>query len=243
MFLGEGRAFDPLVPLDAPQNEPLVRRTASDGTRAIDFDAIEVMNGDSYPQYLATRADWYALLRQGVRRAGTANSDSHAPSELIAYPRNYVGVGREGEDPQRFDAALLAGRSFGTTGPRVRALRVNGGSLGDLVAAPGGEVRVEYAVDGAGWVPVDEVRILVNGEVVLAGAERTGALELELARDGFVTLEAGAPLDADSAAWIRAHPGLYTEVIAPGFVSAAFTNPVFVDVDGNGRFDPPGLSP
>ena len=28
---------------------------------------------------------------------------------------------------------------------------------------------------------------------------------------------------------------------APGFVSAAFTNPVFVDVDGNGRFDPPGL--
>jgi len=81
----------------------------------------------------------------------------------------------------------------------------------------------------------------VNGEVVRAGRERTGAFDLALARDAFVTLEAGAPLDADPAAWIRAHPGLYTEVIAPGFVSVAFTNPVFVDVDGNGRFDPPGL--
>lgn len=239
--LGEGSAFDPLRSIDAPENEPLVRRTAADGTRALDFDAIELMNGDSWPQYLATRADWYALLRQGVRRTGTANSDSHASSELVAYPRNYVRVGPEGDDTARFDAALLAGRSFGTTGPRVRTLRVNYGSIGDLVAAARGRVHVEYAVGGASWVPIDEVRILVNGEVVLAGANRNGALDLELERDGFVTLEAGAPLDADQAAWIRAHPGLYTEVIAPGFVSAAFTNPVFVDVDGNGRFDPPGL--
>ena len=239
--LSTGQPFDPRLPLDAPENESLVRRTGADGTRALDFDAMEVMNGESWPQFLAVRADWYALLRQGVRRTATANSDSHAAAELVAYPRNYVFVGPDGDDPQRFDAALRAGRSFGTNGPRVRALRVNGGGIGDLVAAERGRIRVDYAVDGAGFVPIDEVRVLVNGEVVHAGPEREGALELPLARDGFVTLEAGAPLDADPAQWIRAHPGLYTEAIAPGFVSAAFTNPVFVDVDGNGRFDPPGL--
>ncbi len=238
---GEGHAFDPRLPLAASENEPLVRGTGADGTRAIDFDAIEIANGDSWPQYLATRADWYALLRQGVRRTATANSDSHAPAELIAYPRNYVQVGVERGDPEQFDAALRAGRSFGTTGPRVRMLRVNGGSLGDLVPAERGRVRVEYEVDGAGWVPIDEVRILVNGVVAHAGPERVGIADLAFKRDGFVTLEVGAPLDADPAEWMRAHPGLYTEVIAPGFVSAAFTNPVFVDVDGNGRFDPPGL--
>jgi hypothetical protein len=239
--LSTGQAFDPRLPLDAPQNEPLVRRTGADGTRALDFDAMEVMNGDSWPQYLAMRADWYALLRQGVRRTATANSDSHAAAELVAYPRNYVLVGPEGDDPQLFDAALRAGRSFGTNGPRVRALRVNGGGIGEVVAAERGRIRVEYEVDGAGFVPIDEVRVLVNGAVVHAGPERSGALELPLARDGFVTLEAGAPLDVDPGQWIRAHRGLYSEAIAPGFVSAAFTNPVFVDVDGNGRFDPPGL--
>jgi hypothetical protein len=239
--LSTGQPFDPRLPLDAPENEPLVRRTAADGTRAIDFDAMEVMNGESWPQFLAMRADWYALLRQGVVRTGTANSDSHAAAELVAYPRNYVLVGPEGDDPFRFDAAIRAGRSFGTNGPRVRALRVNGAGIGDLVRTANGRIRVEYEVDGAGFVPIDEVRVLVNGEVVHAGPERTGALELPLARDGFVTLEAGAPLDADPAQWIRSHPGLYSEAIAPGFVPAAFSNPVFVDADGNGRFDPPGL--
>jgi hypothetical protein len=239
--LGEGRPFDPLLPLDAPENEPLVRRTGADGTRALDFDAMEVMNGDSWPQYLAMRADWYALLRQGVRRTGTANSDSHAAGELVAYPRNYVIVGADGDDSERFDAALKAGRSFGTNGPRVRELRVNGGSIGDQVAAPGGRVHIEYTVDGAGFVPIDEVRVLLNGEVAHSARERSGSVDLVLERDGFVTLEAGAPLDADAGAWIRAHPGLFTDAIAPGFVPAMFSNPVFVDVDGNGRFDPPGL--
>jgi len=88
---------------------------------------------------------------------------------------------------------------------------------------------------------VDEVRVLVNGEVVYASVRREGELDLDLERDAFLTLEAGAPLDSDPAAWVAAHPGPYTEVVAPGFVAAAFANPIFVDVDGNGRFDPPGL--
>ena len=29
--------------------------------------------------------------------------------------------------------------------------------------------------------------------------------------------------------------------MAPGFVPVAFSNPVWVDVDGDGRFAPPGL--
>ena len=37
-------------------------------------------------------------------------------------------------------------------------------------------------------------------------------------------------------------PPIYA-AIAPGFVPLAFTNPVFVDRDGNGRFDPPGIDP
>lgn len=37
-------------------------------------------------------------------------------------------------------------------------------------------------------------------------------------------------------------PAIYA-AIEPGFVPLAFTNPVFVDRDGNGKYDPPGVDP
>ncbi len=239
--LGVGTPFDPARPLDDPGHAALLQADAEGGARPIDFDALEVMNGQSWAQYLDVRADWYALLRQGVRRTATANSDSHIPAELPAYPRNYVFVGPDGDAAERFDEALRAGRSFGTTGPRIRRLLVNGASLGDLASAAGGRVRIDWQVDAASWVPIDEVRVLVDGEVVHTAPELVGDLEWTLERDAFVTLEAGVPLDVDPEEWIAANPGPYTEVVAPGFVSTALANPVFVDVDGNGVFDAPGL--
>jgi hypothetical protein len=115
--------------------------------------------------------------------------------------------------------------------------------MGDLAVAEGGRVLVEFEVAAAPWVPLDEVRILANGEVVRVFGRSFGFTELALERDAFVTLEAGAPLGADPRAWMARHRGPWTDVIAPGFLPAAFTNPVYVDVDGNGRFDPPGLPP
>jgi len=125
--------------------------------------------------------------------------------------------------------------------------------MGDLVAAPGGGVAVEFAIAAAQWVPVDEVRLLLNGEVVrrftaadLAEDEVVrllGAVDLALERDGFITLEAGVPLDVDPDAWAAERGGVYAATVAPGFVPTAFANPIFIDADGNGRFDPPGLPP
>ena len=215
--LGVGRPLDPSRPEDAPEG-------------ALGFDALEIMNGPQWHKYLASRADWIGLLRAGRRATATANSDSHAPDELVGYPRNYVFTGAAAGDPAAFDAALRAGKSFGTTGPRLRRFRVNGAAPGESADAPGGRVRVEFAVDAASWVPLDEVRVLLDGHVVHAGIEREGALELVLEADGFLHLEAGAPLGVEPEAWIAAHPGPYTEVVAPGFVSAAFGNPVFVQV-------------
>jgi hypothetical protein len=249
-----GEPFRPALPVEAEPNRRLLARSADGATRAIDFDAMEVMNGNTWLQFLMVREDWYSLLRQGYRRTGTANSDSHAPDELAAYPRNYVsGAGAPGAafDGALFDAAIREGRLFGSNGPLITGFAVNGARMGDLVGADAGRVAVELAVGAAPWVPVDEVRLLVNGQVVRRWgdlpADAATRLErreaLELAADAFVTLEAGAPLDAEPAAWAAAHRGLYADVLARGFLPAAFTNPVWVDVDGNGRFDPPGLPP
>jgi hypothetical protein len=245
-----GVPFDPSLPLEAEPNRALLAAGADGETRPLDFDAMEVMNGSKFAQYLRLREAWYSLQLQGVRRTATGNSDSHGPGELAGYPRNYVLAGETPDADAAFDAALREGQSFVTTGPLVTAFRANGGGLGDTVAAPDGRVEVQLAVSAPAWIPVDEVRLLANGEVVrrfthLAPPENLVRIlrseTLALAGDALLTLEAGAPLDADPDAWQRERGGVYAARVAPGFVAQALTNPIFVDVDGNGRFDAPGL--
>jgi hypothetical protein len=249
-----GEGFRPELPIEAAPNHRLLAVAADGRTRAVDFDAMEVMNGNTYIQHRLVRLDWYSLLRQGYRRTGTANSDSHGPDEVAGYPRNYVyaaGASDGAWDGAAFDAAIREGRLFGSNGPLITGFAVNGGRMGDLVTADAGRVVVELAVAAAPWIPVDEVRLLVNGDVVrryeVLAAEAATRLrrreELRLDADAFVSVEAGAPLAAEPAAWAASHPGVYADVLAPGFVPMAFSNPIWVDVDGNGRFDAPGLPP
>jgi len=249
-----GRPFDPTRPIDEPPNDRLLAPGANGRTRAIDFDAIELLNGAGFGKYLENRRVWHALLRQGFRRTATANSDSHGPDEIAGYPRNYVpGARGEAFDLARFIAAIRRGRIFGSSGPLLTVFRANGASMGDRVAAPDGRVAVEIEVQAAPWVPVDEVRLLVNGETkrsfdtrgVAAGetVRLREQVELTLPRDAFLTLEAGVPLDVDKAQWRRERGGVYAGTVVRDHLPVAYTNPIFIDVDGNGRFDPPGLAP
>jgi hypothetical protein len=250
-----GEGYDPTRPIDSPPNELLLAASSGGGTRAVDFDVIEVMNGRSFRKYLQVREDWHSLLRQGLRRTGSANSDSHGPDRPAGYPRNYVYLDLDlpAWDAGRWNEAIRRGRSFGTNGPLIEAFTANGGRMGDLVAAPDGVVAVDVAIVAAPWVPVEEVRLLANGDVVRrygaadlasdAAVRFRGRVELSLGEDSFLTLEAGVPLDVDPVAWLAARGGVYSATIAPGFVPTAFANPIFVDVDGNGSFDAPGLPP
>ena len=248
----EGRPYDPARPITAPPNHHLLTPGADGHTRAIDFDAIELMNGPSYAAFLRVRRDLYSFLRQGYRRTGTGVSDSHGP-QAPALPRSYVHYppGLADFDGSSFNAAIQAGRLFCTTGPLFTRFRVNGAEMGDQVSAPGGRVTVALAVAAASWVPVEEVRVLVNGEVVhrflnLPPPE-TGVvprleteLKLHLEHDAFITLEAGAPLPQNEDA-PNVPPGGVYSLVAPGFVPMAFANAIYLDVDLNGVFDPPGL--
>jgi hypothetical protein len=251
--MGEG--YDPTRPVDSPPNDRLLEPSSDGSTRALDFDAMEVMNGRSFAQYRWLRADWHSLLRQGFLRAGTANSDTHGPDQPAGYPRNYVTLDPDPSDwdEDRWNAAIREGRTFGTSGPLITVFSANGARMGDLAAAPGGGVVVELAVAAAPWVPVEEVRLLANGEVVRrygdAELAANGVVrlrrseELPLVEDAFITLEAGVPLDVDPQSWAAERGGAYAAAIAPGFLPTAFANPIFIDVDGNGRFDAPGLPP
>ncbi len=210
----------------------LIEKSPTHGGRDLDYHGVELMNGESLPRYRRARADWLSLMLQGERIVGTANSDSHRLGVIVGLPRNYVAMADaslDAFDEALFMESLRAGRVSGSSGPFVEA-RLDHAGLGDLHRGSTGTLHVR--VDAAPWVPVAEWRAYVDGELVhrapiTAGGE--ASLPLAFAKDAFVTVEVEGPAE-----------GLYLDAL-PEFTPFAFTNPIFVDADGNGRFDPPGL--
>jgi hypothetical protein len=140
----------------------------------------EVMNGSSNELLPAYRAFWFYVLGQGQLVTGTANSDSHGLTDnTVGVPRNIVyadTAAGPGFDTARFNAALKAGGSFGTNGPIIEAtLDTAGGPrrYGLTPVVPSADARLHLKVSAAPWVPVDEVRVIVNGRPVktLSGAD------------------------------------------------------------------------
>jgi hypothetical protein len=142
-----GEPYDPARPIDARGNRLLLERASDGRTRAVDFDAMEIMNGRSFEQYLVLREVWYSLLRQGFRRTATGNSDTHDLREEAGYPRNYVYVDDQAGGHHRPAAGGLSCRrgKHGRPGPGERRrserhARGGGGSLGACRrGAPAGE--------------------------------------------------------------------------------------------------------
>lgn len=230
-----GEPHDPTLPLDAPGNRALIERKRPGGLRDLDFDAVELLNGKSMARYRVARADWFAFLLQGEIRTATANSDSHNARETVALPVNYVAYGPDPEgsalETERFMESIRRGRLYGSTGPLLD-VRLGDRSLGERFAGRAGTLRVQ--VRAAPWVPVNDVRVFINGQLEdRRPLPAAGLLQIPLRfeADAFVTVEVEGSADPDS---------LYGQV-APGYTPFAFTNPIFVDADGDGRWTPPGL--
>ena len=223
--LSQGNAFDAALPLDQGHNRSLVEPLPDSTRRDIDFDAIELLNGESMDIYEKVREDWFALLQQGMYKVATANSDSHVSSQLVAYPRSYVAV--EDDNPGRVTTeaitrSLLDGRVYGSTGPILR-VDLDGAGPGATVTGAAGVLSV--AVQSAPWVDVEEVRIWLNGELWRQLPLRGGAIvetDIDVQRDSFVFVEALG----------EASP-IYAQLL-PGFRPFAFANPIFIDVAGDG---------
>jgi hypothetical protein len=214
------------------------------------FDLLEVLNGPSpgSRNNSETVNDWLNLLARGFFFPATASSDAHRIDvDGPGYSRTYAYVADQDLTKVEIPAvveSLKTGRSFVTNGPIVE-LTVNDRYLpGDTLSAVEGEVEIEIEVSAAPWISVDEVRVIVNRRIthVLPVEAAPGAIQrlqqdlrLELADDAFIVIE------------VRGQGGLYPVVQATSesglqadaVTSYALTNPVFVDVDGNGRFDPP----
>jgi len=217
-----------------------------------DFDAIEVLNGyqDTNRRTIdRVMRDWFALLDRGHLVTATGNSDTHHLDYNIGgYPRNYVAVDNDDLatlDPKAIAAAVKAHHSFFTTGPIVD-VHVGSAGMGDLAPAPGGKATIDVHVRAAPWVSVSRVIIYVAGKPVRR-------FELpKLPTRG--PLAAITPVERFHQSWAFTVPndtyvvvrvegdGSLSPVVGGGKDVTVFpfavTNPIFLDVDGNGQYDP-----
>ena len=254
--------------------------TPNPEARNIDFDVMEIENGATTADFTGmrqTRDDWFSLLQQGIYRPGTAVSDSHRITvEHAGWSRTFVlGVG---DDPRRlapsqerpraraihrFNARVKAGAMVMSAGPYVEVFARAGGDragVGELLRTRGRGVALRIRVQSAAWIPVEEVRVIVNGAVVQRYDATTtpgvlpvpsdptsnghtlrfaNTVQLTLPKDAWIVVEAGAKLPADPAGVPT--PPASVDVIEPGVVPFAIANPIFVDADGDGRFTGPGI--
>lgn len=161
---------DPRKPIPASDEATPNGQLRKRGPRstALDYHVQEVMNGTSTLSFLRYRAAWFSFLNQGLVRAGTANSDSHTLAvEVLGFPRNLVFGDHtlKNFDIERFNDDVRKGHMVGTNGP-ILVAELDGHSPSVEALSTGSKSSLHITVDAMPWIPVEEVRIIVNGRLV-----------------------------------------------------------------------------
>jgi hypothetical protein len=278
------RNFDHTVPLGTGVNSWWNQTgPVSLGKTNGQFDALELLRAESwdptsaatiatwYNEFKAVRDDWYAILNQQTPAAFTKGLGLSAAKFSLDTPvglaRTYLNIGSAASTLAQTDlssvlAALKSGAAVASTGPMLD-VSVGGVGPGGLVEGTPASVLTSvtltinlYAPD---WVPVDEVRVVVNGAAPIAvpmgsftasstdfrKRTTTFTVPLPVGKDAWLVVEAGvsrtqtgpyqgetAPGHNDGSPWNKIMRGIYP---------IAITNPIFVDVNGDGKYTPPGL--
>lgn len=223
-----------------------------------DFDALEIVTswqGCGSRQRDATES-WLALLSHSFVSAPLGSSDSHFASAMLpGYPRTWLRVGDDRPariTAQRLVRAVRARHTVASTSPFI-TLRSGGASEGDFVPRARGNVNVRVRVQAANWVPIDTVRLLVNGTIVkswsLDAKEHAVDFRTEASvkldgKDVFITAETDSrrPLPADVVGEYASRAEFGLSRCPPraeeegGMPAYAVTAPLLLDGDGDGRF-------
>ncbi len=208
------------------------------------FQAVEVFNGEDFrSQEDLTVKDWFALLSMGMKVTAMANSDTHNLiwSE-IGYPRSCLFVGHD--DPSTLTNIDLrdtvkAMKVTVTGGILVTAQGPAGEGYGDVVDAPSGTADIHVIVQAPSWMSADRLRVFVNGvEVSTITLDETTVdpanpairfddvlvVTTDGGGDGFVVFAAEG--DSDMTPVVEGHRPF------------GMTNPIYLDADSDGAFDP-----
>jgi hypothetical protein len=235
------------------------------------FTAFEVFNGLGRGGFWSVAKWWFQMLGRGFTPTATAVSDTHKTiSTQAGTPRSFVFSDQSiaDFDPSALAQASNAGKLIGSGGPfftvQVRQGEATAG-LGETLAGAPGQVQVQVAIQTPEWMDISGVSVFANitegldldadrpnsdalpptvsTPVDWANAERIEVAPGHARRQMMMELS----LDVDADAWIvvvvHGDDGrsMFPVIHSRGARPFAFSNPVYVDVDGNG-FDHPPLA-
>ena len=199
------------------------------------FDLLEVLNGDDLDRLEAVDRvlrDWYQLLNRGLRYVATAGSDAHRlPFQESGSPRTLIlwDPSEKGGAPTEALAlaALRAGRAVASSGPFVH-FSLDGKPIGSLIKG-GRPLQLRLRVEAPAWMSVSTATLIANGTPLQTFRARKGEP---------VRLEVSRTLKPTSDTWyvvvVRGEQEDPT-LLRRGVLPFAVSNPIFVDVDGDGR--------
>lgn len=196
------------------------------------FDAIEVFNGTDAGQLQQTLPDWFYFLNRGNRYIAIANTDSHHAYRLEpGYPRTYLYFGHENPRRVTSQGVVQAIRSGNVTlcGGPVVVMKAQGQyQLGSTVPVRDGVVEIEVNVQAASWVRVNRLKLYVNGSVAQE-------LPIDQATGKPLNWTQRVSLKVERDSWVVAlAEGEGFTALYPGQRPVSFTNPIYLDLGGDG---------
>jgi len=206
------------------------------------LDAMELVNSTTEEETpFLLFSDWFALMNSGERVKAVGSSDSHTVGDPVGQGRTYVRS--HTDDPAEIDVEAAArniveGRSSIGMGIFVDVRVGERFAMGDVAPVEDGALSVTLRVQAPSWIRPERAILFVNGAAVEEIAVR--------AAEGVPTDER-IPFDVRLEA---AHDAWVVCVVTGAGVrepwwptlndyTLAATNPVFLDVDGDGIYRSP----
>lgn len=192
--------------------------------------------------------NWLQLLNQGFRIYGVVNTDAHYNFHGSGWLRNWIQSSTD--DPAKIDHMEMVhaseqGRIIMSNGPYLEVAAHETGKTETVVSgqdlkAGSGKITLEVRVQCPNWLDIDTLFVLVNGRKHAVHAY-TREKNPDLFRGGVVKFERALELDLKSDAHVIVVAGdvggnlfkIYGEA-ATKAQPTALSNPIFIDVDGNG---------
>lgn len=230
--------WDPVAAAPTLQDPTLLGLPADAALWSSDFDAIEVMNGHRSPFESGRFVNWQSLVNSGHAVMAVGCSDAHGGGS-VGFPRTYFPSSAFSPallDVDELVTSFAAGSGMSSAGAFAR-VEVDGVGPGGVVN-PDDEIVLDVEIQAIEEADVTHFVVFANCDTVAVVAaqdpsgvlKHTGQVELDLSQDtqlvvaafGRELLPTGLPQ--------------YDATRTP----RVMTNPIYVDVDGNGVFDAPG---